>query len=322
MQEKLPIKNLDKKGILKRAHFFIRENYGTIPSAGEPIFKKGVWNVPIHANYPRILFDEIKKQPKKVRFMGFKNLGTIEFSENGEVISNPRYYEITGTIQHKLREIRESIEKALVKVAADRFSLLTFPDHMFTPIQDILSWLIINDRLKLKEFLEKISSDKKEKYLQNIKILEDVNLIKQEKGLVLPAESLIEVEMNTKLNNVKKLYAALTIFYQRGYEHLDAITSFLGPHLIISGHVYRESIECNEKIAVKENEFKELINECYYDKSKLTKLPRYLLQLEGIEVLLPSKKKENAWEPNPSLFNKLQGEEEIIAPIQNMIIQN
>jgi len=323
MQAKLPVEKPSKGDIEKISHFFVRENYGTIPSVGEPKFIDNKWSVPVNASYPRILFNEVKKVPEKIRFMSFKDLGTIELSELGEIISRPKYYEIVGIIQNKLREIKESVEKALIKVAADKFSLLTFPDHMFTPIQDILAWLLIEDTLKLDEFLSNIyDEEKKQKYLQNIKVLESVKLVKNENGLILPADPLIEIEMKKDLSRSQKLAAALTYFYQNGYENLDTITSFLGPHLVISGYVYRESIECDEIVAIKGRGFKEMIVECYpYDKSKLSRVPRYLLQLEAINILRPSKKIQNSWEPNPTLLEKLKGEEEIIGPIQEIIIK-
>jgi hypothetical protein len=96
----------------------------------------------------------------------------------------------------------------------------------------------------------------------------------------------------------------------------------LGPHLIISGFAYTESIECNEILAIKQEEFRSVIEECYSnDKSKLTKLPRYILQLESIGVLIPSKRRDKSWEPNPELFERLRGEEDIIVPIQNLILR-
>ncbi len=322
MQTKIPIEKPQKEDIKRISHFFIRENYGTIPSIGEPKLEGEKWNVPINANYPRVLFNHVKQIPDKVRFMSFKNLGKLELSEKGIVISKPRYYEMVGAIKKRLDEIKVSVEKALLKVAADKFSLLSFPDHMFTPIQDILAWLILEDTLKLDEFLFNIHDEtRKEKYLQNIKILESVKLVKNQNGLILPGDPLIEIEMRKDLSRTQKLATALTYFYQNGYENLDAISSFLGPHLIISAQVYRESIECNQIIAINEKGFKEIINESYTDKSKLSKLPRYLLQLESINLLKPSEKFENSWEPNPEVFSKIIGEEELIAPIQEMIIK-
>ena len=322
MQAKLPIEKPKKEEIKRISHFFVRENYGTIPSTGEPKLDGDKWEIPINANYPRILFNHIKKMPDKVRFMSFKDLGILELSEHGEVVSKPKYHEIVGSINNKLNEIKNSVEKALIKVAADKFSLLSFPDHMFTPIQDILAWLLVEDTLKLDEFLMNIyDEDKKKKYLQNIKILESVKLVKNQNGLVLPGDPLIEIEMRKDISNSQKLAAALTYFYQNGYENLDTITAFLGPHLIISGQVYRESIECNQIIAIHEKGFKEMIAECYNDKSKLSKVPRYLLQLESINILKPSDKFDNSWEPNPEVFQKLIGEEELIAPIRDIIIK-
>jgi len=323
MQIRLPSEKISKEEAEKIVHQFIREHYGTIPSPGEPRLEEDIWKVPINASYPRILFNEYKKKPEKVRFMTFKNLGEIHLSKDGNIISQPRYIDIGAAIKSKLDEIRTSVEKALIKVGADRFSRLTFPDHMFTPIQDILSWLIIGDAIYVDEFLSKVVEDKKGKYLQNIEVLKSVGLIKQEGNLLLPGDSFIEIEMNTKLSNPQKLAASLTVFYERGYENIDTIRSFLGPHLILSGFCYEESVECDSIIAIRESEFRKVISEKYYDASKLIKLPRYLLQLENIGLIQPSKKgNESSWEPNPELYAKLRGEENLIAPIQEMMISS
>jgi len=323
-QNRLPLaQEISKEEAEKIVHQFIREQYGTIPSPGEPKLEEGIWKFPINANYPRILFNEYKKKPEKIRFMTFKNIGEIHLSNEGDIISHPRYFTIRGVIKLKLDEIRTSVEKALVKVGANKFSQLTFPDHMFTPIQDILSWLLIEDTINIHDFLSNVVGDKKERYLQNIELLKSVSIIKQEGTLIIPGDSFVEIEMDTKLSNPQKLAASLALFYERGYENIDAIRSFLGPHLILSGFCYEESIECDSMIAIRETEFRKVISENYYDTSKLIKLPRYLLQLENIGVIQQSKKiDEISWEPNPELYEKLRGEEDLMAPIQEMIISS
>ena len=164
--------------------------------AGQPAREEDAWVVPIHARYPRVLMDQAKRRKRKLRFMSFENLGQLKFSLAGEPLDQPRYYEIQGAIKARLEEVREKVEQALVKVGARGFAKLAFPEHIFTPLQDILSWLLVEERADLNEFLSLVhGSDRIEKYENHISLLESLGLLRKEGSTLSPGDLLIEIEM-------------------------------------------------------------------------------------------------------------------------------
>jgi hypothetical protein len=71
-QGNIIIPPITEEEALVRAHVFLREKYGTIPSSGSPVFEKGVYKIPIEVKYPRVIMDKITNRPRKVRYMNFK----------------------------------------------------------------------------------------------------------------------------------------------------------------------------------------------------------------------------------------------------------
>ena len=193
----VPVSEKDAK---KFAYDIIREELGSIPYPDKPKLKEGVWIVPITARYPRVLSDEIREVPEKVRFMNFENVGEIRIDANkGEVLSRSGYYEVSNAIKENLEKVRTIVEMALVKVGANRFAQLPFPEHIHTPIVDILSWILINDSLDMSQDLSLIGVDNRDKYLQNITLLESVGLLRQSGTLIIPVNNLIETDKRFRL---------------------------------------------------------------------------------------------------------------------------
>ncbi len=309
------------RDIERIAFDFIRTKYGNLPYPGKPIFKENVWIVPINIRYPRILFDEIKKIPKKVRFMQEKRVGELIISpENYQIIKKPTYFELRRTILEHLESIRISVEKALVKVAAKNFSKLPLPIHMNTPIVDVLSYLLVKDSFNMKEELERLPRDDVEKYLNHINSLKAVGLVDIINNVVYPGDYLIQVEkMGGKLKD--KLQRALTIFFSRGYEFIERIREVLGIHLVISGIFYEASIEYEEMIPFKSSTIERIILDMpQYRLEKKIKIPRYLAQLEEIDILDETTiDGETAWVGNNEIMKKIYSEPELITDIMKKI---
>lgn len=313
---------VEKEEAQKIAHFLVREKYGNLPSVGRPVLKDNIWIIPIEVKYPRISFEKITNRPSKVRYMNFENVGEIKIdANNGVVIDKPRYYDLRDEINSRLDLIQISVQKALVKVGANRFSKLPFSEHMHTPIQDIIAYLLINDTLNLKEEIAPLSEHDQDKYLKNVDLLIKTGLVRKNENLLIPDNALIEIEQS-EVNVSFKLSKALSYFFAQGYENIQSIQQVLGPYLIISGFIYEQSIEYDELIEVDYREIQAVLQRYYGQLVKIFKLPRYLIQL--IEVGLIEQdiiRGENVWGPTQDILLEVKGQEEILSPIKNMFIK-
>ena len=131
----------------------------------EPYLEDTLLIVPINVKYPRVFFDKNTNRPKKIRFMNFEKIGEIKIDANkGVPVEKPNYYTVRSEINERLDFIKTNVEKALVKVGADKFSKLPLSEHMHTPIEDIISYLLINDSIDLNTEFSNLSNDILEKY--------------------------------------------------------------------------------------------------------------------------------------------------------------
>ncbi len=314
----MPVSEEDAR---KFAYDVIRSELGSIPYPGKPrLDDVGIWTVPITARYPRISSDVARDVPEKVRFMNFEDIGEIKIdASKGELIYRPKYYEISNTIKENLERVRTTVEMALVKVGANRFAKLPFPEHMHTPIVDILSWILINDKIDLSEDLSSIGIDDKEKYIQNIGLLETAGLVRRSGDLIIPDNNLVEIE-TTYQTFPEQISNSMSFFFEKGYASIDSIKQVLGPHLTITGFCYETALEYGGLVPINYGAIDRMIADVYRQEVKRFKLPRYLIQLESVGLLEKTTiSGKTVWQGKEDIFDRIQGEEEILQPVRRFL---
>jgi hypothetical protein len=175
---------------------------------------------------------------------------------------------------------------ALVKAEAEKFSLLPFPEHRYTPIQDLLSEVILRGQIPRERF-DQIGTGAYEKYKEYIEALNEAGLLREKDDRVTAADHLIEIEASTD-HPSEALNAALAQFFRNGADNYEMIHSILGPYLTIAGYYYRRSLESDQLPHISSRKFREKIREKYSGRDgrmKTFKASRYLLQLEEIGIL-------------------------------------
>ena len=319
MQRILVDMPVNEKDARKFAYDVIRSELGSTPYPGKPKLENGIWIVPIHVRYPRILSDEAGETPEKAHFMNFENIGEIKIDANkGSMIDRSSYYDVRSAIQEQLDNVRTTVEMALVKVGANRFAHLPFPEHMHTPIVDVLSWVLINDRIDVLEDLSVIRDVDREKYVQHINLLESTGLVRRSGNLIIPDNNLVEIERKYKKLS-EKILNAMAFFFEKGYTSIDSIKQVLGPHLTITGFCYEIALEYGEVRHIDYTSIEQMIYQRYRQDVKRIKLPRYLIQLESVGLLEETKVSgKSVWRGKENIFEKIQGEE-ILQPIRKFL---
>lgn len=312
---------IDAKSAEKIAYNWVRSTIGNIPHVGTPVKEGELWSIPIHANYPRVFNNITTGRPQKLRFMSFKNIGEVKIDANkGLIIDKPRFHDIQRKISENLTLVQETVQKALLKVGANNFAELPFPAHMHTPLLDILSWVLVNDKMDTSSDFEKINEEERKKYQQNVDHLAKYGLLEAEGNVVRPGNHLIEIESKEKEHH-KTLSKALSFFFERGYEEIDSIFQVIGPHLTLSGICYERSYEYGAVIPQDYLEIESAFMRTYSGTEiKRIKLPRYLVQLEAVDILESvTIAGTDSWSPNEKLFNKMCSERDVLAPIACLV---
>lgn len=323
MQRILADMPVSEKDARKFAYDIIRSELGSTPYPGKPRLEDRTWIVPIHVKYPRILSDEAGEIPEKARFMNFENVGVIKIdASKGNMVDRSSYYEVRSAIREQLDQVRTTVEMALVKVGANRFAHLPFPEHMHTPIVDILSWVLINDKIDVSEDLSQVSVVDREKYLQHIEVLGSTGLVRKSGNLIIPDNSLLEIERRYKTLS-EKISHAIAFFFEKGYTFINSIKQVLGPHLTITGFCYEMALEYGEVRHIDYMSIERMVLQKYGQEVKRIKLPRYLIQLESVGLLKEAKVAgKSVWSGKRSIFEEIQGEEEILQPIRKFLLRH
>lgn len=323
MQVKLIENPINKKDAQMMAHLFVREKYGNLPSIGIPAFQDNIWVVPINVKYPRVFFEKGTNRPKKVRYMNFEKVGEIKIDANrGDIIDKPRYFDIKSEIKAKLDFIQISVQKALVKTGAQNFSKLPFSEHMHTPIEDIIAFLLLKDKLDLQNEISLLTDEERDRYMKNIDLLISTGLIRKSDNLIIPDNALIEIERSTG-DISSKMNKALSYFFAQGYDNISSIQQVLGPYLTISGYIYGQSIEYDDVIPVEFQEIQSIIQQNYGQLVKQMKIPRYLIQLNEVGLLDQSViRGEDVWFPKADILRNVKLEDTLLTPIRNMFIES
>jgi hypothetical protein len=307
----------------KKALDIIRSFYGNIPYPGKPVLEAGIWKIPIIARYPRVLVNEIENLPEKVRFMVFEDLGEIKIIANtGEIEEKPSFWQLQSSIKDKLDLIQNTVFKALVKVGASKFSTLPLSEHMHTPIEDILSRLLVNNTIDLDLDLGALTHEYRAKYLQHISYLKFVGLVRVTGSIVEPDNALIEIEKRSR-TITQALSESLAYFFANGYENLETIKQVIGPHLIVTGSIYQRSIECGEATFLRTRSIEDAVRNFYSGQPfKVFKVPRYLVQCVSVGLIeTKSIAGEEFWGGTEEIFHQIMAEEEILWPIREYIDQ-
>lgn len=289
---------------------------GNLPRLGELEVEEKEYVFPLLIRTPRVIFDEDRSQPQDVRFLSKEKVGTIQVhSETGEV-SRTSLREIQKRVRAQQLELEELVEKALVRSSAERFSRLSFPDHRFTPVLDLLSRVLMDCSVP-HDRLDEMKAVNKKKYLRYVDLLNEVNLLRSTDAGIEADDVLIEMERDLgDPDDVSQ--AALGHLYREGIHEIDRIRQILGPYLNLGTYYYFRVLESDEFPAMTKEEFEQVLERHYTgeDRSqKLFKLPRYLIQLERVGILESfSKNGERAWKGRAEVREDLYEEDEILEP--------
>lgn len=326
LQDKISM--LSEEEANRKALELIRDKYGNLPYPAEPKLVNDAWEFSVNVGYPKVFYDGNGK-PIKTRFINIKDVGKVVVSAlTGEIISRSDYFAIKNKINENLTLITNSVEKALVKTSAHNFARLVFPEHFHTPIKDILAILLVNERFKLNDLLSEDDIIYKEKYEKYIQLLEETQLVRTTgSGVVVAGDAftiLEKMQETTKLNGAQKLDQLLATFFERGYESINSMREVLGTYLNISGYIYNETYEFGDILPFRSQTLETIFTTYHLESKKLSekaiKIPRYLLELENVDLLTEDENSNGInWYAKKDIFNNLQKQDQILEPTRELL---
>ncbi|AIY90029.1 hypothetical protein [Geoglobus acetivorans] len=322
---------LSPEQIRNIARDVIREQIGTIPSPGEPELtrtkidnvSRQVYIVPIKVFHPVLIADPVTARARKIRFKNLGNVGQIVIDAfNGTVLQRTHVVDLKKAVRRKLEEISATVDKILVRVEAQKFASLPLSEHIHTPVEDIISAVMLLDKINIYEQIDPLPDDERIKYMEILRILSEAGLVEIVDDTVLPGNILIELESRFE-SHEDVLKNALAHFFEVGYEYIDTIRIVLGPYLVITRKIYEISVESGELIPMEFSVIKSLFEKEYVPsqaKIKVLKLPRYLVQLERVNLLKHTHEDgKECWVGVEDTFKKLMEAEDISKVLEGIV---
>jgi len=281
----------------RKAAEAVRFNLGTYLRLKPGEFDKDdlQYQFPIVIRSPKLILEADKENAVDVRYLDPVEVGVVTVDAESMEVEHPSGKEIDDKIESYEEEINQVVQKAIVRASGTDLSHLPFPENQYAPLRDLLSELLLNDQVYLKDIKRMDGPKDGDKYSKYVNNLVELDLARREVGAISSGNTLITIQSSDKFRDYEtqtlqqQLNVALGLYFEHHIGDFDAIKRILGPYLALTGYYYRRSLELGELPNIKEEELRRGIKSEYKDRreqnEKLFKMSRYLIQLEAVGIL-------------------------------------
>lgn len=156
------------------------DHYGDLIVPDKPIFhdKTKTWEVQLRSTYPRIVQDD-KSQEVVVRFLDFRDLGTIRMNENLDIVDATPTENCEHQLMSRIELWKQQSEQIVLKASSDVFAKIAESTHVLYPLVLILDKLTKHKdvfTISEEEVDEQRRHEKIRKYLE---LLEQLEIVKK-----------------------------------------------------------------------------------------------------------------------------------------------
>jgi hypothetical protein len=290
---------------------FVSHHYGNLLSSAPPIFdeKTRIWIAEIKSDYPIVLQDDREPERKIVRFMSVHRIGRIIFDENlkfREKESTTRE-ECTKVVESLLTMWRDRAEKIVVQASADYLIRISEFRHFFTPIEEVVDYLLEHDAIYDEELMQHRSIGKQTKTSKYLNLLEGLDLIRRIDDGYENADLWLflreKCEENGEFDEDKFKRAILSEVIRKRYSALREVfeISRLQPTIHINNCIYKPSLEAEHLIYLTENSIVKNYKELYGRINPLT-VTHILRNLRTVHAI---DRRENYWSGTDELLSTM-----------------
>lgn len=312
---------IDEERARVRAQKELAHEIGNLPYLEEVEYDGSEYIFPLYIRLPRVIFDQDRNKPTGVKFMSSRQIGEIRVDAESGELTRTRLHDMKSNIRKQKKVIEDSVQKALVRSSARRFSKLPFPELRYTPILDILSHLLLEGSLSEDE-LENLSSQYEQNYRDYIDTLIDAGLARTVNNHLEADDILIEICAQEE-RPPSQLNAAMAHFFEDRADDIMAIRQILGPYLTIAGYYYLQVLESGSMPAIAEEEFSDQLDKVYRGSDrerKKFKMAHYLIQLEDVGLLESNTDAgPRTWTGNEDVWEGILRQQDLLEPVAEVV---
>ncbi len=264
------------------------------------------WVISLKTDYPRILRDDRTKDIL-VKFLTIKKIGTIELSNNLSMLKITPKYEIANAIETGLNRWRDKVEAIVVKASADKLALISGAEEVLNPIRVFINRLYEGNMIEIGDIDE---MQRPPRMMQYLRLLEELDLIKEEQGKFTYTN--LSTEMQTQTKSQKEFQQKiLSYILQKRYNVIREVfrISRLEPYINIENSYYWPSLESGELLHLRRDTLYSIYTKSYGVKPSI-KFDMNLRDLTNADIL---NKKEGFYFGDRTIFAKIIKESDRIS---------
>jgi hypothetical protein len=307
----------------RKAEEEVRYDLGTFVrvGAGELDEEHGEFRFPLLIRSPKIITENQTQDVVDVRYFSELNLGTLRIDATTGEIDRPHRGKIRRKVREHENEVEIAVQKALVSAAGQKLSHLPFPENQYSPLQDILAEILLQDEMTMAQIELMDEGRSNNRYSEYTEKCLTIDLLDRN-GDTLSAGSILVSLLDQTDSFQEALNAAMGRYFEHNVGEFGMIKRTLGPYLVVAGRYYRRALELEEMPVIEQDELRRAIEHEYSGKNrekKLMKLSRYLIQLEAVGILNSvNRNGEWHWSGDEELRDSIR-EQEYLDPIETLI---
>lgn len=290
--------------VTKKARKHVLRHYGNLISIEEPIFdrQEKLWKVKMKTDYPRLIKND-EPEERFVRTLQIEDLGTLMVDEDLVVVKHrsTSRSDCTKILKMRLKTWEDRAENIIVKTSALQLARTGIAHVFLNPINTILA-NFLHDKSMVISLEELENLRKTQRYLQWIRLLEDLQLVrKHEEGYTYGN---MFTELRRKITDDRDfLTHVLAYVIRERYPMIKEVFNLkqFEPLVHLDNCYYRPAIEARTILYRRAESLFNLYLAQYKHRSRI-ELPAVLLELRNSQAL---KQKGGYYYANEELFERM-----------------
>jgi len=300
--------------VKKEARRHVLWHFGNLISVEEPIRdkKEELWKVQLKTDYPRLIKND-NPEERYVRTLRLENLGTLYLNDKMAVVKNlsTSRARTAECLKTRLKTWEERAENIIVETSAFQLASTGTAQVFLHPIKAILA-NFLEERDTMITIEELSSLRKTQRYLQWIRLLEELHLLRKEEEGYSYGNMFTEL-LRKAGDDQLFLTKALAFVIKERYPVLKEVFNLKQFETLVhlDGCYYRPALEAKRILSQKAESLYARYVASYRYRSRI-ELPVILLELCSSEAL---HREGNYYQANPELFEEMLRLTEGLLPI-------
>lgn len=290
--------------ITKKAREHVLRYYGNLLSIDNPIFdnQEKIWKVRMKTDYPRLIKND-EPEERFVRTLRIRDLGTLLVNEDLVVVQDrsTSRSDCVKILRKRLKTWEDRAENIIVKTSALQLAKTGIARVFLNPINTILA-NFLQEESAIIYFEELEYLRKTQRYLQWMRLLEDLQLVRREEEGYVYGNMFTEIRRKVEDDGEFLTHVSAYIIRER-YPMIKEVFNLkqFEPLVHLDNCYYRPAIEAKMVLYRKAESLFNLYLAQYKHRSRM-ELPAVLLELRNSQAL---KQKDKYYYANEEIFEKM-----------------